>query len=390
MNVRAWAVCLLLIGLAQVHAGAPAPFTVKEGDRVLFLGGGFVENDQWHAFFETRLQMRFPKVIFRYMGWSGDTVRGVARTAGYQVPQGLARLEKETAAQRPTVIFLSYGMNESFEGPQALAGFLQDYDKLLKTLAPLKARLVILSPTCHEDLGRPFPEPTEHNQVLRDTTKALQAFAKEHKLPFVDLFHALEAAKKADPALCLTTNGILLTKTGYALAGRGAAEQLGLPPARWEVHLDQSGKVAKSDGTRIARVNVLEGAVRFEATDESLPLANSGEVLKLRVTGLSPGEHVLKIDGQEVAKAPADRWQEGVSVASGPMFDDGEKLRAAVVLRNQLFYRRWRPYNDHSRHWTYIGADYKLYDQEIAAQEQRIAELRTPRPRNYQLTLRKR
>src|SRR6516162_8237608 len=88
-------------------AGASEPLlSLKDGDRILFLGGGYVENDQEHAYLETRLQRRFPKtaLTFRYMGWSGDTVRGGARTAGYQVPDGLARLEKEVFALKPTVI----------------------------------------------------------------------------------------------------------------------------------------------------------------------------------------------------------------------------------------------------------------------------------------------
>ena len=86
---------LLLLGCTTpLLAGVPAPLSLHEGERILFLGNGFVESDQGHAYFETRLQRRFPKqaLTFRYMGWSGDTVRGSARTAGFQVPQGLARL----------------------------------------------------------------------------------------------------------------------------------------------------------------------------------------------------------------------------------------------------------------------------------------------------------
>ena len=67
------------------------------------------------------------------------------------------------------------------------------------------------------------------------------------------------------------------------------------------------------------------------------------------------------------------------------MFADAEKLRDAIVVRNELFYRRWRPYNDHSRHWGFIGGDFKLYDKDITAQEQRIAELRHPHSRAYEL-----
>src|SRR5207302_10772742 len=103
-------------------------------------------------------------------------------------------------------------------------------------------------------------------------------------------------------------------------------------------------------------------------------------------TGLKQGDYTLKIDRQEILHASAAEWQRGVAVTGGPMFAAAEKLREAIVLRNQLFYRRWRPYNDHSRHWGFIGGDFKLYDKDIAVQEQRITELRAPRPRTYVLS----
>src|ERR1022692_5314211 len=91
----------LLVAAAMIFGCASAARadgfdSLNDGERILFVGNGFVENDQRYAHFEARLQRRFPKLrlTFRYMGWSGDTVRGSARTAGFQVPQGLARLEK--------------------------------------------------------------------------------------------------------------------------------------------------------------------------------------------------------------------------------------------------------------------------------------------------------
>ncbi len=181
MIMRTHAMALLLLFLSDPTDAATEPLLpLTEGQRILFLGNGFVENDQAYAFLEGRLQHRFAgrAVTFRYMGWSGDTVRGSARTSGYQEPEGLARLEKETRAFRPTVIFLAYGMNESFGGAESLSGFLRDYDHLLTSVAPLHARLFILSPTYHEDLGRPYPDPAAHNQTLRAYTKGLMEFAQ--------------------------------------------------------------------------------------------------------------------------------------------------------------------------------------------------------------------
>ena len=70
------AVFLLFAGTAATMGGASAPFPLNDGEQILFIGNGFVENDRGHAYFETRLQRRFPKrsLTFRYMGWSGDTI----------------------------------------------------------------------------------------------------------------------------------------------------------------------------------------------------------------------------------------------------------------------------------------------------------------------------
>jgi lysophospholipase L1-like esterase len=377
------AIVIFLAGAASALAGAPDALTLKDQERVLWLGSGFVENDQWHAYLETRLQRRFPDrgLTFRYMGWSGDTVRASARTAGFQVPQGLARLEKETQAQKPTLIFLAYGMNESFDGAKGLADFLKDYDKLLKALEPLQARQVIVSPTYHEDLGRPFPDPREHNQHLAEYTQALKELAQKRKVRFVDLFHPLESAKLANGKIELTTNGILLTQAGYIVAARAAEEQLGFTPYRWDAIVERTGKI--SDGTKITSLSATGSTIRFQATDAMLPVA--GDACQLKITGLPAGRFTLKIDGEETATLTAAEWMRGVRFESGPMFAGAEKLRAEIVVRNQLFYRRWRPYNDHSRHWGFIGGDFKLYDQDIAAQEKRIAAARSPVPRTFEI-----
>jgi lysophospholipase L1-like esterase len=368
-----------------------APFVLEKGDRIVLLGNGFIEQERHHAHMETRLVSRHPDLDLsvRNLGWGGDTVRGTARTSGYQNPEGLARLIKEVQDHKPTVLVLGYGMNESFAGPAGLAAFIEDYEQLLAKLGPLKTRIVLLSPTLHEDLGRPLPDPAEHNRDLEEYTMALTKLTARRKILFVDLFHPLRAAKKEDAEGRLTTNGILLTETGYSVVARALQEQLRLPAHCWRVELDASGKVLAAKGTKVEKVTIAEGVLRFRALDAVLPIARVGSVagdeLVLRVVGLRPGMHVLSVDGTEVARAAAEQWQKGVAITTGPAFDDLEKLRSAIVRRNELFYRRWRPFNDHSRHWDFMRGDYGLYDKEIAEQEQVIATARRPRPHSFEL-----
>src|SRR5882672_10966650 len=171
----------ILLWLAAPALGAsggePAPrFELRPGDRIVFLGSGLIEQERRYGFLETRISRRVPEgsLIFRNLGWAGDTVRGIARTDGYQNPAGFARLLKEVQDWKPTVLFIGYGTNESFDGASGLPGFREDYAKLLAKLAPLKARVVLLSPTYQEDLGRPFPDPAAHNRDVDKYAAAIR------------------------------------------------------------------------------------------------------------------------------------------------------------------------------------------------------------------------
>ncbi len=197
------------------------------------------------------------------------------------------------------------------------------------------------------------------------------------KVHFIDLFHPLEAAKLAEPTVRLTTNGLLLTRAGYAIAAKATEEQLGLPPRRWQVHVDWTGKIVACEGVKIKALEGAATSLRFEAVAAILPVAEPAEANMLRITGLPPGKYRLKVDGQEILQASAAEWAT-VSTSAKARLSLTPKNCTALVLRNQTFYRRWRPYNDHSRHWTYIDIDFKLYDVEIAKEEQHIAELRKP------------
>jgi len=269
----------------------PAPFELRAGDRVVLLGNALIEYEQFHGYLETMLlgHAEGKKITFRNLGWSGDTVRGNARTSGYQNPEGMPRLLREVKSLEPTVLIIGYGMNESFAGAAGLPEFVQGFNKLLDDLAPLKTRVVLLSPTPHENLGPPLPDPAEHNRKLEQYVEAVKQIAGQRGARYVDLFGPLRESSQASR---YTTNGILLNQFGYQAVAREIEHQLGLP----------------------------------------------------------------RHESQDAAASP--------------------KLRQAVVKRNELFYRRWRPFNDHSRHWGFMAKDFQLYDDEVAAQERVIEELR--------------
>ncbi len=348
-----------IVSAGRAAGQGSEPFRLVEGDRVVLLGNALIEHERFHGYIETRLlrHTSAAKITFRNLGWSGDTVRGDARTSGYENPEGISRLLKEMKALKPSVILLGYGMNESFAGPAGVSIFVKEYAKLLDYLAPLKARIVVLSPTWHENLGPPLPDPAEHNRSLEEYIAALKQFATKRRLAFVDLHHPLAEAKRAAPAQQLTSNGILLNDLGYWHVAAAIERQLGLASPRVEWNS--------------ADKNAL-------LTPPPSPSGGPAEETLLVVRGLGAGRHVLKFDGKSVAAATAAEWEAGVRVKSPALDADIESLRKAIVLRNDLYYRGWRPYNDHSRHWTYMAKDFATFDELAARQDSVIEVLRRP------------
>ncbi len=380
-----FSVCLAYVfPLAGLGAAEQPRFELKSGDRVVLIGSGLIEQERRFGYLEMRLSRRLPEgsIVFRNLGWAGDTVRGIARTGGYQNPEGFARLVKEVQDYKPTVLIIGYGTNESFDGAAGLAAFRADYEKLLAKLAPLKARIILLSPTYQEDLGRPFPDPAAHNRDVDNYALAIGKMAEERQLAFVDL---RKIAKADAPKRPWTTNGLQFNETGADQAARTVEVQLSFPRRNWFVECDVAGKnkISRREGTDTDDVAVDKQGIRFQARDRFLPAAGDEEVL--RVLGLPAGKYALRIDGKLLRIASSDEWEKGVSVPLDAVLRDTEELRSAIVHNNALFYRRWRPFNDHSRHWGFIGGDGALYDKEIAAQEKFIADLRRPRPHQYEI-----
>ena len=153
-------VLFLPLAVLPARAGAAGPLEFKDGDRVVFLGNTLIEREQRYGYWEKALTLANPDktIIFRNLGWSGDTVwrECALRFARSWVPPAPgARVD----AAKPTVVLVGYGLNESFAGNAGLPRFQKGLDALLDTLAATKARLVILGPQRQEDLGRPLPDP---------------------------------------------------------------------------------------------------------------------------------------------------------------------------------------------------------------------------------------
>lgn len=373
---------LLLLSLV-VAQSANKPFELVDGDRVAFVGNTFFERDLKYNHLETALASRWPgrKVTFRNLGWDGDTVWADARAQFGSAADGFNSLSKHVADLKPTVLFVAYGLSESFAGPGGLDPFVQQLDRMLDMLSRTQARIILLSPLRHEDLGRPLPDPADHNRDLRLYVDAVAKVAARRKYDFVNLFHL--AGSKEQP---LTQNGIHLNDRGYRAAAWAVERALGLAPLGWDVAVDARGK-ALGQGTTLSGLKASPDGATFSALDAALPAG----ARSLRVEGLAPGRYALTIDGAAVAAAAAEEWARGVALARGPEFVQSEKLRALIAEKNTHYFHYWRPQNDtyifgfRRKEQGHLTAEFPQYPPILNQKDAEIAKLRVPVAHTYVL-----
>lgn len=383
-------------------------FELRDGDRVVFFGDTLIERDQRYGYLETLLTIANPDkdLVFRNLGWSGDTVGGISR-AGFDPPEaGFEQLRQQLAAVKPSVVLVGYGMADSFAGEPGLAAFEQALNRLLNVIDSMNTRVVLLSAIAHADLGRPLPDPAAHNRDLERYRDVIYKVAVDRKSGFVDLFEFFENqyALGREIRQSLTANGIHLSEAGYQAAASRIGELFAYSHALpgCLVRLGHDGKVIAQERARASRVATKQGGLRFEMIDDRLPMPSftesrtaggeKGSARIISIQGLMLGKYELKIDGTGVATADAAEWRQGVALLRGPEFQQADLLRAAINRKNELFFHRWRPQNN-----TYLfgfrkheqgnnAVEIPQFDPLVADQEKIIARLKKPIAHDYELS----
>ena len=227
---------VLAAGSFLQAATAAEPFAFKRDDTVAIFGNGLADRMQHSPWVETVLQhhLKDLDVRFRNMSFSGDMVNQRPRNKGF------TNDEEYLQHVAPDVVFIMYGYNESFAGPEGADAYQQELVKLVEKYRTLRkqdgvdARFVLFSPIAYENTGnRNLPDGTQLNANLAAYTEATRRAAAAANATFVDLYGPTfqRFASSSEP---LTLNGIHLNAEGYwELAGIISESLLGKPaPAR--------------------------------------------------------------------------------------------------------------------------------------------------------------
>ncbi|MEP6663453.1 MAG: PVC-type heme-binding CxxCH protein, partial [Verrucomicrobiota bacterium] len=206
-----------------ISTQAAPGFELRDGDRIVLIGDTLIEREQEFGYLETHFHLQFPdrRFIVRNLGWSADTPGGASRGRFdfAQPEKGFEQITQQITALKPTVVFIGYGMANSFAGEDGIPGFKSELNKLIDSIQKIcgekSVRFVLLSPIRHEKLAPPLPDGFRHNEQLAHYSTAIAEIAHERNFSFVSLFDLLPSGGKP-----ITDDGIHLNERGYnALAG---------------------------------------------------------------------------------------------------------------------------------------------------------------------------
>ena len=403
-------VCAALISLTA-SAQNTNRLEIVDGDRVLLLGDTLIEREQEYCHLELRLHERFKdrQFIVRNLGWSADTPRGTSRSSfDFREPEKVfTRLKEQIAQVKPTLVILGYGMANSFDGMDAVGPFKSDMAKLMDAIEQIaggkdKVRFMVVSPIRHERMPAPLPDPTAHNKVLEAITAALRDLAKERNAWFTDLFRDLRDGPAYAAGHFFTDNGIHLSNYGYGQVAELIDIAMNQPAANWRFSLLEDGKLREgSFGSTVT--NSVRTRASFSATvlndnleparhlEGGKPMLLSPGLPVVQILGLEKGSYTLFIDGKEAARGTDVEWRRSLKILAGAQAEQIEELRRTIIEKNRKFFHRWRPQNEtylfgFRRHEQGRNAkEIPMFDPIIADYETRIAQLRQPKPRKFEL-----
>lgn len=351
---------MLLLGGGGLQVAARGQvLELQPGDRIAIIGNTFADNMRRYGYLETLLRSRYPEydLVVRNMGWSGDTITVQPR------PLNFGTTEDHLRKQRIGVIIAFFGMVESFDGEKGLASFESAFRRYLERLKSTSfdgsspPRILVVSPIYHEDLGRPLPDPAEHNASLERYTEVMRKVAGEQGLPFVDLFTPTKRLNEQSSPVHLTENGIHPGELGYWYLCQLIADAMSRDRATFSVDIDVQTRSAKVQGMRINAVAQQDERILVELPSSQLmvpppPTGDGGNVTPLRerlplirVRGLKPGRYALKAGDLTIAVADSETWDGGVRITRLPAQLEAEKLRQGVIEKNEYWFHRWRPHN---------------------------------------------
>ncbi len=383
------------------------PLQFNARDRVLFLGDAILEAEAKYGYLETRMEIQAPTVPLTFWNLSAspnNRLRDPDPKAANRDFTWFTNLLAEVRALDPNVVVLSYGTAAALNGPPSLPAFTNVYEHVIEGLLSLRSaappRLVLLSPLGHEPApGEPMPLLTNRMAQMFEFAVASWHLSTNRQTDFVDLFGLTRI--KVNEALKAETNGVIkpritedgLRPTAYGQRALTFALDRGLHwfPNNWRFALMANNQWRPGGfGAQIASNSRTDHDMRVVFTEEMLPcppppvpIADPEQEYEphcyIQLRDLVPGRYELRVDGQRVLAGTHEDWARYEVIASGPSWDQAEKLRQKIVEKNARWTAWWQ--EQRARGLDHLGEP----PAEVRNLEKEIATLRRPTQRTYEV-----
>ena len=382
----------------------PAPF--KAAERVVFAGNSITEAGFYETYIWLYYMTHFPdrRISVLNGGVGGDVAEQIYR-----------RLPGDLLPKNPTTLVVSFGMNDSkyFEYNDSLhpvteekrkAIVQESYNSYLKIQDTLRAH-----PAIHKIImsSSPYDETVKQEgslfkgkwKTMDEIVSFQKKAAKDQGWDYVDLFHPMTAInlkeQKKNPAYTSTgPDRIHPGSAGHLIMAYIFLKSQGLagsPVADFAIKADKR-LVAKQQNCQINTVKNTKDGLSFQYQAKSLPFPLDSvarvwgnqqietEALpvipfmkefnqeNMQVTGLQPGNYLLKIDGQQIAEFSAAALKAGINLASlhnTPQYQQSLKIMDLNAKRKDIEAK--------FRNYYWVQYDF-LYDKGLLFNNTQVAE----------------
>jgi lysophospholipase L1-like esterase len=383
------AICISISSFAQK---SPQPFI--NGDRVVFAGNSITEAGFYETYIWLYYITHFPERKIEVMngGIGGDVARQI-----------YVRLDDDILAMKPTVLSISFGMNDSkyFEywmhknktdsirkaAIDTSFKWFKLIEKKVNQLKKIKKIMMTTSP--YDETVKNGKEPFEGKFK---TIEGIIAFQKKAAIKnnwaYVDLFYPMTEMNKkgqqTDTAFTLTgPDRIHPGNAGHLVMAYLFLKAQGLANKQIaDVEIDASNKkIIKAENATVSALNKKENSISFKYLAKSLPFPIDStarvflnpqkqyEALSvipfikefdqemLTVKGLEPNaNYALNIDGKFINTCKGTTLNKGINLAllsNTPQYQQAKQIAELQLKRKDL--------EDKMRSFYWVSYDY-LYD----------------------------
>jgi lysophospholipase L1-like esterase len=366
----------MLIGsigiFSAAHAQKVAPF--KKGDRVVFVGNSITDGGHYHSYIWLYYMTHFPnmRITCFNAGIGGDAIGQIAD-----------RFDDDVLSKKPTVLTLSWGMNDSgyFEWYRAnaqdvfdknMANSYKTYDLIADKLKQRsQIRTILIG-------GSPYDETTKFttkniwphkSAALASIIAHQEQSAKDNHWAFIDFFHPMTEINKREQAkdstFSLTPNDrVHPDNDGHMVMASIFLKAQGMDnKAVADISINAISKsVTKAINCKISGIIGTSNTLTFNYLANSLPYPldtiprswgnhkKQSDALKvipfnkefnqevLTIKGLKSGNYNMLIDGENMGSSwSAGQFADGINMAE---ITNTPQYQQAIQIR-ELNEERW-------------------------------------------------